>query len=563
MMANEKIERFLEIERRGILDKLPTEKRERWEEYKRRHPEIIQNKAEASNIYDKALAGAKYVANHANPISAIISDVSNANIEDNLGRIGTFSNNATFGMGNKVGAAINAIGAAPIDALLTDKDFGQAIKDRYNEIAENAAKTERNYQKNNPKEALAISLAGSVANPLNIKGANYVNSATKFLPKVARAAGVGGATAAADTIGNAENFENIRNNITENIETGAIVNSAFPILGQAMRGAQGAISKILGTTSGAGSEAVSTAYQAGKRGSQTFKNNLRNNSEMQDIVDKSRAALDELKILKNEQYANNIAAVNADKSTLDLKPIINRFSALKKEYQVGKFSKAGKNTQKAIKEIESILEDFSSQPEIHNAEGFDALKRRLQDIDFPYEAREANAIVKKVATSVKNSISNQAPVYSRIMKDYSEASDIIQELEKTLSLGKNKSYDTALRKLQSVFRNNVSSNYGNRSSLLKQLEQGGDEISDALAGQALNSWSPRGILGGSLGGAAGAASVYTNPWSLASFPAFSPRTVGEAAYASGRAANAVLPLAEAFKENINPSALYFALKRKE
>ena len=41
---NEKIARYQEIERRGLLDKLSTEKRAMWEEYKSRHPEL-SNKA--------------------------------------------------------------------------------------------------------------------------------------------------------------------------------------------------------------------------------------------------------------------------------------------------------------------------------------------------------------------------------------------------------------------------------------------------------------------------------------------------------------------------------------
>ena len=56
---NEKIARYQEIERRGLLDKLSTEKRAMWEEYKSRHPELSNKAGLTSEQYQDAMKKAK------------------------------------------------------------------------------------------------------------------------------------------------------------------------------------------------------------------------------------------------------------------------------------------------------------------------------------------------------------------------------------------------------------------------------------------------------------------------------------------------------------------------
>jgi hypothetical protein len=137
---------------------------------------------------------------------------------------------------------------------------------------------------------------------------------------------------------------------------------------------------------------------------------------------------------------------------------------------------------------------------------------------------------------VKNEITKQAPVYADTMKAYSEASDLIKEIQRTLSIGEKASADTAMRKLQSLMRNNVNTNYGNRLSLAKQLEaQGGADLMPAIAGQAMSSWGSRGL--GSLVNAGTIGFGLTgHPEALALLPVQSPRLMGTMLYGGGRAA---------------------------
>jgi len=136
------------------------------------------------------------------------------------------------------------------------------------------------------------------------------------------------------------------------------------------------------------------------------------------------------------------------------------------------------------------------------------------------------------------------------MKNYENASNLIREIEKTLSLNPKASIDTALRKLQSVMRDNVNTNYGKRGDLVKLLqESGAKNLLNKLAGQSLKSGTPRGLarMVGAVGGlATGGTSLaalggLVNPMVLAplagGLAAQSPRLMGEIAHAGGRVAN--------------------------
>src|SRR5262249_46367328 len=102
--------------------------------------------------------------------------------------------------------------------------------------------------------------------------------------------------------------------------------------------------------------------------------------------------------------------------------------------------------------------------------------------------------VKNIEKAIVQTISDADPKYAKIMQSYSEASDIINNLQKELSLGRNASVDTGLRKLQSFLSHNVSTSYGRRERLAKFLaDNGATTLLAALAGQSMSTLIPRGL----------------------------------------------------------------------
>ena len=181
--------------------------------------------------------------------------------------------------------------------------------------------------------------------------------------------------------------------------------------------------------------------------------------------------------------------------------------------------------------------------EFHTPEGLDQLKQKIGAIqeDIPYENRTARTVSGGIYNSIKDEISRQAPEYARVMKEYSDASDLVKEMERALSLGQKSAADTAMRKLTSVMRNNVNTNFGLRLDLVRQMQQqGGNQLLPSIAGQAMSSTLPRGLAPQIAGVSAIPSAVQslmqgTTPLTLAAAPLFSPRLVGESAYGLGAA----------------------------
>lgn len=336
----------------------------------------------------------------------------------------------------------------------------------------------------------------------------------------------------------------------------------------AVNGASSIGKKLAGLQSGAGEEALTQAYKAGQTGGERgaiFRENMRGNAPITDVLDSAKADLAEMGRQKQAEYRANMANIKADKTVLDMQPIE---TALNNAFSSNSFKGIAKDDKaaNALKEVQSEIELWKKQnpAEYHTPEGLDALKQRVGSImeTIPFEQRNARRVVGDIYSSIKGEISNQAPEYSKTMKAYSEASDQIKEIERALSLNDKASVDTAMRKLQSLMRNNAQTNYGYRTQLAQQLEQaGGHEIMPALAGQALNQWTPRGIQRATAG--LGGLAAYTAgglPLAATEATLSSPRLMGEVAYKGGQLSRGLRNIGEKAQlpfnaANIDPRVL--------
>lgn len=325
-------------------------------------------------------------------------------------------------------------------------------------------------------------------------------------------------------------------------------------VGNAVSGAVGnAVSGALGVTTGAGGEAIRTAAKAGYAGgaeATAFTEGMRGTAPMEDAISSAKAGLDAIKQQRQTAYKAGMADVASDSTVLDFGKIDN---ALNSTQPVKRFT--GKSSgvsvwlepsaQETTGEIATVLDQWRKLPpqDFHTAEGFDALKQRLGDIrDATKPGSASNKIATQVYNIVKNQITAQAPQYAKTMAAYQQASDLIREMESTLSLNRNARVDTQLRKLQSVMRSGVNTNYGKRADLANILEaNGATHLMARLGGQALSGGEPRGLARavGAVGGLAqaGTGLAAMNPMAivplLAQLGMQSPRVVGEAAYGAG------------------------------
>jgi len=313
-----------------------------------------------------------------------------------------------------------------------------------------------------------------------------------------------------------------------------------------IKGASELAKGTMGITTGAGKEAVNQAIKAGETSNQTFLKNLRRGGDMEEVVNIAKSGLENMRQEKNNAYRSGMVDISKDQSILNFDDIDKSLNnAIGRTQYKGQVIKQGAN--KKIDEATKLINKWRNldPAEYHTPEGMDALKQQIGDIleDIPYEQKNARGAVGDVYNAIKETIKNQAPTYSDVMKNYSDASEQINEIKRALSLGEKSSADTALKKLQSVLRDDVSSSFGYRKQLADQLVQSGaEDLMPALAGQALSTWKPRGMLG-NLETAGGAYYALTHPASLgsalAAAPFVMPRSVGEMAYAYGKGKGAV------------------------
>lgn len=303
------------------------------------------------------------------------------------------------------------------------------------------------------------------------------------------------------------------------------------------------VAPIIGTMTGAGTESVRAAAQAGAGGKRAFLDNMRGKAGINDTIDMAKSAMGHIVKERGAAYRADMQGAKAANATVDDLPIRQ---AVKEAFDEVHFNGVSKSTE-ASRTIERIITKFQqfqnmSRGQFQSLEGMDAFKQSIGEIR---QATQPNTLERRVADkiyhSIKNEIVKQVPGYAQAMKGYSQASDQINDLSKTFSLGERAAPDTTARKLQSVMRNNVNTNYGRRTRLMEELARYEPDLPASLAGQAMSSPTPRGLqslaavgtgLTG-LGGATGVAAV--NPMSLAALPFMSPRLMGEAAYATGTA----------------------------
>jgi hypothetical protein len=329
-------------------------------------------------------------------------------------------------------------------------------------------------------------------------------------------------------------------------------------LSVALKGAKAAgkgTAAVLGFTTGTGTRAVEEAAKAGYRGGeqgQAFVNQMRGTAPVTDVVETIKPAIASLREQKSRAYKQGMAGVTKDKTVLKFDDIDNAIGKVKgRGYFEGKSKDPA--AASAWQELKTVVDDWKSgDPAVyHTVEGVDALKQAVGSIrdSLPYNTPARNA-ANEVYSAIRGEITRQAPDYARVMSEYETASDLLNEISTTLSQNPKASIDTQVRKLQSILRNNANTNYGRRVELGEMLaDEGASNLFPQLAGQAMSSWSPRGLSGALAGAGALYSTVPTiaqglTPTGALQLASTSPRVVGEATYAAGKIAGKPAQLAQ-------------------
>lgn len=315
----------------------------------------------------------------------------------------------------------------------------------------------------------------------------------------------------------------------------ATTKAVLPLVSSAVTGLSGGLT-------GVGSDPIKQAFRAGQEGgeaSSLFTSNLRGTAQPTDIVDTARAALASIRAQASKTYRENMAGVSNDKTVLSLDDTINSLNDSFNKFAAYKGQIKNQSVAGALQSVDNKVQQWLKldPDQFHTPEGLDQLKQSIGEIldGLPAENRTAYAAVKQVYDSVKKSVAQQAPDYAVAMDNYSKSADLLREMERALSLGNKASADTALRKLTSLMRNNVNTNYGERLRLGQMLDEAsGGQVMPAVSGQALSTVMPRGIQFAT-GPALTSSLALTGqlPQAVMAGVVSSPRVAGEVAHGIG------------------------------
>ena len=366
----------------------------------------------------------------------------------------------------------------------------------------------------------------------------------------------GGGMAAAKAPGTIGKVGNVANTVGRFIDPAAM---ALKVGIGAPKVAGNATKAAIGLMSGVGDAPISEAFKAGLAGGkdlEAFLKNMRDPLDYMAVVDDAKAALAKMRQQKSEAYKTGMIDVANDATILDIGDVQR---SLNKSFSENTFKGKFKNddVQRALKSAQDEIKNWAKldPAEYRTPEGMDALKQRIgQLIDWENKSASENRALQGVYNTIKGTIEKQSPEYSKIMSDYANMAEEIKQIEKALSLNDKASADTALRKLTSVMRNNVNTNYGQRQQLAEKLQTAsGKPLMPSIAGLAMSSLAPRGLAGtGSQLALTGAVGGALTPWALLTAPAQSPRIVGEAAQAAGRMSRPVASAASKLAPFVGP-----------
>lgn len=314
-----------------------------------------------------------------------------------------------------------------------------------------------------------------------------------------------------------------------------------PLVGKgASKVAGAAAPAILSFTSGVGRKSIEKAYESGAEGGAALKQ-FRDNMKGEDpilILDDALANLETLRQKKNADYQAGMKEL----SESGVEVMYNKI-----DYAINQIAKgSNKLSDGTMDTINSLVQKVKQAKEMgySTVAQMDQLKQAIAEIGEAASTAGGKTHAETVRKAVVKAIEDVAPDYIRVMEQYGKAAESMKELKKTLGVqGSKTNPDTALRKLLSIMRDNVQTNYGRRVTLAEELESiGGNKFINKIAGQDMASVTPKGMLGrivgaGGVGYGAvtGSLSGLLTPGAAIAATMASPRLIGEAAQLTGQA----------------------------
>ena len=308
------------------------------------------------------------------------------------------------------------------------------------------------------------------------------------------------------------------------------------------------INNILGKTTGRGGETFKIAREIDPKSPSfdAFKKAMTGGITESELLENFRSALQEVKNIRGEQYRARLSKISKNIKSLDVSSIRFELQRQLKNYNIKRAPDGGWDfTRSTIHnaadqtKVRAVIDDIYNwgiKKGDRTPMGLDTLKRRLGD--FYSESGQSRSLVRAVHNSVRRKLKQSVPGYAEMTGEYAAASELVESVERGLSLGGQQA-QTALTKLHGALKENNAM----RKVLVESLEQyvGDPTLKAQLAGYSLKSYTPYGIVGsmsaGTIIGMVVGGAI--SPEALIALATHSPRVMGEMIVAMSAMADAV------------------------
>ena len=337
----------------------------------------------------------------------------------------------------------------------------------------------------------------------------------------------------------------VAKNINKVAKTIDPINVATKVTANTLKSGAKLTGEILGSTTGIGSKALTTAYMTGYTGQNAlaFTSHMRGGAtKLDETLSTAHKLIDDLKTNNSQVFIKGKNGLNLADTSIDPNVVNKILMDFKNKHTFNGALDLSTQAQAKLKRVEQLIADFNANTGLHNAKGLDWLKRQI-DNEYPTGINQGDAtvVISDIRSSIKDAVVQAVPEYSGVMKTYEDAISVSKELEKGLGLKNNASAQLTFNKLNQSIKNNSASQFGNKGNQLNILDDSG-KLEAMLSGDALNTFSPRSLQGLIPSGTGLALGLGANPLAMGGLLATSsPRLMGEASYLAGKTAGAVSP----------------------
>jgi len=323
------------------------------------------------------------------------------------------------------------------------------------------------------------------------------------------------------------------------------INAGVKVTAYTLKKGGDAIGNVIGSTTGIGSKALTTAYMTGYTGENAlaFTSHMRGSTNaIEETLSTAQKLIAELKNTNKNVFIQGKNGMNLADTPIDPNIVNKILMDFKNNHTFNGALDLSSQAQAKLKRVEKLIADFNANKGLHNAKGLDWLKKQI-DNEYPTgvgNVGDSGVVIADIRSSIKDAVVNAVPEYANVMKTYEDAITLSKQLEDGLGLKANASAQLTLNKLNQAIKNNAQSQFGNKYNQLTALDEGG-KLESMLSGDALNTWTPRGLQGVTAGGGT-ALALTGNPIAGGGLLAISsPRLMGEASHLAGKFAGATSP----------------------